>query len=320
MIGRGERRWLLVTSALALLASREAGADSENNAASAEVLFQAGEELMEKGRPEEACPKFEESFRLDPAGSTALRLGDCKAATGKAAAAWARYQTALQFARRRGRVDKEQEALGKIQQIEGRLAWVTIDVSMSVRGFKGLRVRLDGEELGVGSWGIALPVDPGEHLLASEAEDWLEKEQRFSLQEGERRTEMVRDLSPRPSPSVSGVPALVTPVRREVGSPVARRVALGLGAVGLLATAVGGYLAWDATKLSMEAQRSCFPTCVQGGGEALYARSLRSERWATAALVGGGAMLGAGLVVYLLTPRASVANSGAWGAGVRGSW
>jgi hypothetical protein len=60
----------------------------------------------------------------------------------------------------------------------------------------GVRVRIDGVELGEGSFGVALPMDPGAHdlaLLPAEGEDG--QRSTFTLREGERRDMPIR-LSP----------------------------------------------------------------------------------------------------------------------------
>ena len=45
--------------------------------ATATTLFEAGQELVQSGRASEACPKFEESYRLVRANGTLINLADC---------------------------------------------------------------------------------------------------------------------------------------------------------------------------------------------------------------------------------------------------
>src|SRR5258706_7329882 len=56
--------------------------------AAAEALFRAGRAAADKGDYVTACPKFEESNRLDPELVTAFNLADCDEHVGKVASAW----------------------------------------------------------------------------------------------------------------------------------------------------------------------------------------------------------------------------------------
>src|SRR5262245_18728599 len=59
-----------------------------DDSAAAQALFDQGRKLMESERWAEACPKLEESQRLDPAGGTLLHLALCREHEGRIATAW----------------------------------------------------------------------------------------------------------------------------------------------------------------------------------------------------------------------------------------
>src|SRR6266851_1461448 len=70
----------MLLPAIALAAPRDPAA--------AEALFRAGRAAADKGDYVTACPKFEESNRLDPEVGTVFNLADCDEHLGKIASAW----------------------------------------------------------------------------------------------------------------------------------------------------------------------------------------------------------------------------------------
>src|SRR6478672_4877951 len=62
----------------------------------AEALFRAGRAAADKGDYVTACPKFEESNRLDPELGTAFNLADCDEHVGKVASAWQLFKEVAQ--------------------------------------------------------------------------------------------------------------------------------------------------------------------------------------------------------------------------------
>src|SRR2546425_547721 len=92
--------FLIVTSVLG--ATSPAWADpSPTDKAASDVFFTDAKKLIEEGRFNEACPKFEESQRLDPTPGTLLNLGDCYkgASPPRNASAWGAYRQAEAMAR-----------------------------------------------------------------------------------------------------------------------------------------------------------------------------------------------------------------------------
>jgi hypothetical protein len=134
----------------------------------AQTLFEQGKALMAEKRFTEACPKFEESERLDPAGGTLLNLANCYEGSGKTATAWAWFKEAVTAARREGRTDREEFATKRIKSLEGRLSRLTVNVNAEA-DVPGLVVTRDGTTLGKAAWGTAMPVDPGPHTVAARA-------------------------------------------------------------------------------------------------------------------------------------------------------
>ncbi len=84
----------LVVLVLCCAEPRLAAAQTETRAAVADALYRQARDLMAAGKYEEACPKFAESQRLDPATGTLLNLAACHEKQGKLATAWLEYSDA----------------------------------------------------------------------------------------------------------------------------------------------------------------------------------------------------------------------------------
>ncbi len=161
-----DRSTLQVVACVALAAATTLVAPSaraDGDKALAESLFQAGRTLMEQHEYAQACPKFEDSQRQDPSPGTLLNLGECYEALGRTASAWAEYQAAASMARARGRSEQEQSALDHSKRIAPRLSKLEIDAPASA--VTGMVVRRDAVDVGTGSLGVAVAVDPGSHRI-----------------------------------------------------------------------------------------------------------------------------------------------------------
>jgi len=154
-----------VLAASLLLAGPEALAQGDK--AAAETLFQAGITMMSQGKYAEACMKFAESQRADPSSGTLLNLASCYEKTGKPASAWATFKEAAVMARSLGQTEREATANGRIAAIEPTLSMLRIDAG----DMPGMVVRRDGLEVGRGSLGVPIPVDPGDHVITAAAPD-----------------------------------------------------------------------------------------------------------------------------------------------------
>src|ERR1044071_5690414 len=92
----------------AAAARGEAQPASPPDVAAAQALFEQGRALMARERPEDACPKFEESQRLDPALGTEFNLASCYEKLGKLASAYALFTEVAATAHSTGQRQREE--------------------------------------------------------------------------------------------------------------------------------------------------------------------------------------------------------------------
>jgi hypothetical protein len=321
---------LVATAATALccLAGGVAQAD-ETTAAAAQELFNDAKALMKTKDYASACPKLEESQRLEPAGGTLLFLALCRDGEGKTASAWARFNEAVSVARRDGRKDRERVAQEHIADLTPRLTRLTVIVSEQAAATEGLVVRRDGEELARPLWGNALPVDPGEHEVTASApttKPWTAKV--ATAGPGATATVTVPPLEagPQPQPVSREPPAVMAPrgpapLPPEQAAPAGsgrQTAAIVVGAVGIVGLGVGAVFGGLAlSKKSQVDETSNCPGGSSGGctgaGVSLSKTAVTDGNVSTVALAIGGAAVLTAAVVWLTAPKSTPATTArAW--------
>lgn len=161
--------WVLGTAVGAIVAvCPHALAQSGSDKATAESLFQEARALVAEGRYAEACPKLLASQKLDPGVGTLLNLGDCYENNGQTASAWAQFVEAEAAARKAGDPRRAEAAHARATALEGRLSRLTINVPAPAQ-VQGLEVKRDFTPIDRALWGAAMPVDPGNRLVAASA-------------------------------------------------------------------------------------------------------------------------------------------------------
>jgi hypothetical protein len=164
-------RALRVSAALLLTlvnVAGRAGAQTSADKAAAEELFRQGRMLTKDRRFTEACAKFADSQRLDPAVGTELNLARCYEDNGQTASAWALYNDVAVVAHRAGQLDRARLALRRAADLEKRLSRLTIEVA-SNDGAEGFAVQRDGKVVGQSEWNTPIPIDPGDHTVVATA-------------------------------------------------------------------------------------------------------------------------------------------------------
>ena len=151
---------VVIATLLAVPAAR--AQSSGGNANVAEALFRDGVTLFDRGRVAEACDKFAESFRLDPANGTLLNAALCHEKLGKTASAWAEFAQLAGRAAQASQKDREALARARAAELETKLSKVSLAFGPSANVED---VRVDGQALGHAAWTTPLPLDPGTHVF-----------------------------------------------------------------------------------------------------------------------------------------------------------
>jgi hypothetical protein len=250
---------LLVLSGLGMVASPASAAPSDS--AQARTLFREARRLMDKGRFAQACPKLQESLRIDPGMGTQFNLAHCWEQLGLTASAWGVFLDVAAAAESSGQRKRERAARPRAAALEPKLSRLRIDVPSAVPGMTVLRA---GEELGRGAWGEAMPVDPGTYHIEASAPEKLGWSGDVVVEKaGETVSIEVPPLEDIAPPVVEAPPPEPEPVRAVTvedrrGGGAGRTVAtLLLGAVAVGGAVTGTIYGIEARNETKAAQKLC---------------------------------------------------------------
>jgi len=214
-----------------------------DESAAAEALFRAGRDASRKGQHAQACKLFRESYRLEPAAGTLLNIATCEEELRQLASAWQHYRGVLDALPRTD--DRAVLAAKRLAELDPRLPRVVI---RKRRGAPAdTVVRRGNAVLTEASFGVPLPIDPGEHDFVVEARGHEARTVTLRIAEGQKLELEVEPGEPiasgakpasgraPPDSSASGAP----------GTTVAAPVLLIAGATSLVVAAVTGVMAFS---------------------------------------------------------------------------
>jgi hypothetical protein len=330
------RRWVFRTAgvagvfgAFAALGEGRAAAQSSSEQAAAEALFSQARDLMAAKQYAEACPKFVESQRLDPAPGTLLNLATCYERNGQIASAWVTYKEAAISARKADQAERARLARDKAAELEPKLPMLTIVVPVSADR-PDLEVRRDGAVVGRPEWGVPIPVDPGAHQVdAAEPghKAWQGKatvggagaKESIEIPPLEAQAPETPALptagapGPTPAPAPSAALGTVPPPAPPAGG-VQRTAGIVVGAVGLGVAVLGGVFGVVAISDKSTADGACLDAgnslvCSTNGYNA--ARDAKAmSTVSTIGLIAGGTLFATGLLVFFTAPSSKAPGAG----------
>lgn len=289
----------------------------ERDPAAAQALFDQARELSRQGKFAEACPKFQESNRLDPGIGTQFNLADCYEQSGRVASAWAAFLEVASQARATSQIDREKAATKRAEKLQARLPRLVINVPEASKT-PGLEVRRNGMLVGSAQWGTPVAVDPGEIELTASAPGKQTLRQTLRAEEGKTANYNLPALAQGesaaatpPPPAPTGVatqpaaPPLSAPAAPPPVEPAAAKggngpwiitlagvgvVGLGLGsAFGLMAKAKNDD---SKSECDVDDANACSPSGIEQRNDALTKGNVATASF----IVGGAALAGAGIV------------------------
>jgi hypothetical protein len=340
-----ERHGLAFAALLGALAL--AAPAAAQDVAAAEALFNRGFADMKEGRFETGCPALSESYRLDPRPGTLFTLAECEAKRGRVASAVTRYGDYLAlFSRLSPEAQSKQKGREKIAADKKALLAPEVPeltLALPPDAPPGTVVKRDDAVVADAALGIALPIDPGEHRVTTQAPGGSVTELRVTVAKGEKKklTLQVKGAPPASSgaspsdaapPSSAPPPVAPPPDTGSSGQRTGAFVAGGVGAAGLI---VGGVMGGLALGQKAKVDQHCAALVCDHEGQ-LAVGSGRSFALVSSIGVGVGiAGIGAAVILYLTAPSrpkqagrgapppdsapARRVNVGVWSAGYDGT-
>lgn len=332
--------FLAVAIAIAVAPSAVLAADPPRNdgdPAAAQGLFYEARTLMQQKRFTEACPKLEESLRLDPGLGTQFNLADCNEHIGKIATAWAGFLDVAAQAKATNQHEREKVARKRAAALEARVPKLVVDASGAAQG---LEVKRDGVVIGAAAWGTAIPVDPGPHKVTASAPGKRTFETTVTTVEGRTaRVSVPRDLpaappapAPAPAPVATGAATVDTthpvasgattttlaapvdptlsfppPIVERPGS-AQRTLGWVVTAIGAVGVGVGAGFGLSSLAKRDESRDHCVGDACDAIGVDLRDDAIRNGNVATIATIAGGAAIAGGLILVLTAPKGGASH------------
>ncbi len=285
-----------------------------DNRARAQQLFDSALVDAEAGKFAAACPKFLASQDADPKPSTLLNLASCYEKNRQTASAWGAFREAEGLARKAGRSDWETTARTRAEALEPKLLRLTVNVPEASR-VPGLAVTRDGARVGVGEWGVGIPVDAGEHVIAASAAGRAPWETRTTVKESATVAVPMLEALPEPAPvpppiASRGEDRPLTPVSWWTPLRTTGVVVAGVGVASLIGGTIFGVVAKgkydDAKARCANGTRSC-PSDAITDSESAYG----TATGATVIFVVGAVAAAAGVALIVFAPPGAAGSSNA---------
>ncbi len=260
---------------------------------------------MKEGRPSEACPKFEESQKLDPGLGTLFNLADCYERVGRTASAWGAFSEVADMAKRSGQAERSEAARQRAVQVQPRVPKLRLRMRAPP---PGLVLRLDGRQVSVAVLDSELPVDPGEHKVGAAAPGKvaMEKSLRFDAGVSVVNIEPLADVKGEPPPPLGRNPQSHWPWQKSA--------AIGAGAAGIVGLGVGTVFGLQASSQWSDGQAACPGNVCTPAGRNAWDDARSSAGVSTISFAAGAVLVAAAAFLWFTAPSSSTAPAPRIGA------
>ena len=280
-------------------APRARALDDANTRSTAVQLFDEAEALFAKNQVADACPKYAESFHLDPQLGVLIYLAECYEKNNQLASAWGSFREAEEMAAKRGD-SRLAHAHERAVALEPRLDRLAVMVTGSAR-VPNLQILRDGMLVAETLWNSGVLVDSGKHRLEARAEGYLPwKSEVNVVGDGVSQSVSVPklDIDPAAAAGSSGAGE---------SSPASsnRIAAIAIGGVGIVGLGVGGFFGLSAQSSYSDSRPLCNDgnVCTSRGTD--LRNSAKSKALVSTIAVGAGvAALATGVVLWFISPKA----------------
>ncbi|MBI3205660.1 MAG: hypothetical protein HYZ29_29240 [Myxococcales bacterium] len=154
--------------------------------------FEEGRKAYDAGKFEEALLAFKGSLELLASPNTRLYIARCYRALGKPASAYTMYRMASKEAQDRLAATGEKRytatrdsAISEAGELEAKVPRITLALPSDAPD--GTEVKLDGEVVPRGGWGVATEIDPGPHEVTATGPRRKPFASKIELAEGQQK-------------------------------------------------------------------------------------------------------------------------------------
>jgi serine/threonine-protein kinase len=308
---------LAASLSIAVMLGQGTARAAATDVAAAQGLFDNARTLMKAGQYAQACPKLEESQRLDHSASTEFQLADCYEHVGRAASAWALFLQVASESRAKGNADAERIAHDRAGKLAPKLAHLTVTVPAATR-VGGLQVKRDDEVVGDGQWATPVPVDAGPHTVTATAPGYATWTKTVSVADGDAPTVDVPALAVASGPT-GGPTVVAPPVSPDLapGAPLGsepapsdsphrmnrRTLGLIVGGVGVATTVVGAVFGVVALSDNSDSKSNCTGNVCKGAGYTERNDAVAAGNVSSVLIGIGAAAIVTGGVLWFTAPR-----------------